>query len=105
VFEIQSKAAASNWYRENEICFNCFSYNFVKKNKSAMCWGRANGKEEPVLWVAYGDGSMAAWTGSGTSVNSELTNAAENGISHISWYCGTDPNSGNQPWKLLILGS
>jgi hypothetical protein len=67
-----------------------------------MCWG---GKEDPVLWVAYGDGSIVAWTASGASVNGELTNEAGNSVSHISWYCGADPNSGNQYCRLLLLSA
>lgn len=64
-----------------------------------MCWSQGNQKEEPVLWVAYGNGSIVAWriaAESGVSCfKRELTYVAENSISHISWHCGSDPNSGN----------
>lgn len=63
-----------------------------------MCWGRG---EKPVLWVAYGNGSLIAWTESG-AFNRELTNEAGNSVSHISWHCGADPNSGNWTFQFLL---
>jgi len=64
-----------------------------------MCWGEGDGQDDdPVLWVAYGDGSIVAWTGSDAAVKSELTNEAGNSVSHISWHCGLYPNSGTRSY-------
>jgi len=61
-----------------------------------MCWELGEDKENATLWVAYGDLTVVGWnvTESDTSYSKSIIITNMSKITRISWYRGSDLNSG-----------